>query len=654
MATLIARPADPSSSFALDAAADTFPKLLRRNAGMFGARIAFREKELGVWRPITWATYYRQAKAFGLGLRALGFQRQELLAIVGDNRPELFYAALGAQSVGGISYGMYQDSLAQQLTHLVDFSDAHYVFCEDQEQADKVLDMEARLPQVRRIIVEDWRGMWRYRHPNLTSFAEVLRLGRDLEASQPDLFDQLVNAGQPDDTAIFCQTSGTTALPKLAMLSHRHLLAQGLNFHSVEPHIGPKDEFVSYLPFAWIGEQMIAMTLHQLIGFVISFPEEPETAQRDFREISPHFTFAPARIYEALHTGVTVHMLDAGWLRQRVCAWALAVGGRVVDLRSHGAPVPYGVRLQHAVARHLVFRPVLDKIGFARMRVAWNGGSPLGPDYFTWFHSLGVNLKQIYGQTEIAGISCVHRDGRVHFWTMGFPIANTDLQITGEGEIISRSPSVFLGYYKNPEATSQALRGGWLYTGDYGTLDPTGDIIMFDRMSDVITLADGSKMSPWIIEAMLKFTPYIQEAMAVYAPDGGTLAAILNIDMRSVGKWAEDREIAYTSFADLSQKPEVLDLLHGIVRDVNRRLRPEWRVRRFVSLYKEFHPDDDELTRTRKLRRRFIAERYRSLIAAMCAGQTTFDAALLVHYEDGTTREVHTTLQIKDVETLER
>src|SRR5438874_185761 len=242
--------------------------------------------------------------------------------------------------------------------------------------------MEARLPQVRRIIVEDWRGMWRYRHPNLTSFAEVLRLGRDLEASQPDLFDQLVNAGQPDDTAIFCQTSGTTALPKLAMLSHRHLLAQGLNFHSVEPHIGPKDEFVSYLPFAWIGEQMIAMTLHQLIGFVISFPEEPETAQRDFREISPHFTFAPARIYEALHTG--------------------------------------------------------------------------------------------------------------------------------EGEIISRSPSVFLGYYKNPEATSQALRGGWLYTGDYGTLDPTGDIIMFDRMSDVITLADGSKMSPWIIEAMLKFTPYIQ------------------------------------------------------------------------------------------------------------------------------------------------
>lgn len=654
MATLAERPAQLAPSFALDGAADTFPKLLRRNAAMFGDRTAFREKELGVWRPITWGEYYRQARAFGLGLRALGLPRQHVLALVGDNRPELFYAALGAQSVGGITYGMYQDSLAEQLAHLVDFSDAQFVFCENQEQTDKVLELEARLPKVERIIVEDWRGMWRYRHPKLTSFAEVLRLGRDLDISQPELFDQLVNAGRTDDVAIFCQTSGTTALPKLAMLSHRQLLAQGMNFHSVEPHIGGGDEFVSYLPFAWIGEQMIATTLHQLIGFTVNFPEEPETAQRDFREISPHFTFAPARIYEALHTAVTVRMLDAGWLRQRVFAWALGLGGRVVDVRAEGAPVPWGLRFQHALARRLVFRPVLDKIGFVRMRVAWNGGSPLGPDYFRFFHSLGVNLKQIYGQTEIAGISCVHRDGRVHFWTMGAPIANTDLRITDEGEIISRSPSVFLGYYKNPEASAHALRGGWLYTGDYGTLDPTGDVIMFDRMSDVITLADGSKMSPWVIEAMLKFTPYIQEAMVVCAPDGRTLSAILNIDGRSVGKWAEDRGIAYTSYADLSQKPHVLELLQGIVGDVNHRLRPAWQVRRFVSLYKEFHPDDDELTRTRKLRRRFIAERYQQLIAAMSAGQAAFDATLLVHYEDGTTREVNTTLQIRDVEALER
>jgi len=648
-ATLLKRPVERPAATGPHPADETFPRLLRRNAERFGDRAAFREKEMGIWRPVTWREYARHAREFGLGLVALGFRRGQVLAIVGDNRPELFYAALGAQGAGGITYGMYQDSLREQLAQLVDFSDARFVFCEDQEQADKILDMEEQLPKVERIIVEDWRGMWQYRHPKLLRFAEVMRLGRELDVRDPGLFDELVDAGRSDDIAIFCQTSGTTALPKLAMLSHRNLIAQGLNFHATEPHISAGDEFVSYLPFAWIGEQMISTTLHLLVGFTVNFPEEPETAQRDFREIAPHFTFAPARIYEGLHTAVTVRVLDSGWLRRRVYDWALALGGRLVELRTQGTPVPLPLRWLRALAHWLVYRPVLDKIGFLRMRVAWNGGSPLGPDYFKFFHSLGINLKQIYGQTEIAGISCVHRDGRVHFWTMGYPIANTEVRITDAGEIISRSPSVFLGYYKNADATASALRDGWLFTGDYGTLDPTGDVIMFDRMSDVITLADGSRMSPWVIEAMLKFTPYVQEAMVVCSPDGTRLAAILNIEMRTTGKWAEDRGIAYTSYADLSQKPQVLDLLAGIVRDVNARLRPAWRLARFVSLYKEFHPDDDELTRTRKLRRRFIAERYRDLIRALGAGEPTFDARLLVRYEDGSTREVKTTLRIIDV-----
>jgi long-chain acyl-CoA synthetase len=385
------------------------------------------------------------------------------------------------------------------------------------------------------------------------------------------------------------------------------------------------------------------------VGFTVNFPEEPETAPRDFREISPQFTFAPARIYEGLHTVVTVRMLDSGWLRRRIFEWALGLGGRVVDLQAAGQAIPWRLAALRTLAHWLVYRPVLDKIGFLRMRVAWNGGSPLGPDYFRFFHSLGVNLKQIYGQTEIAGISCVHRDGHVHFWTMGYPIAHTEVRLTSEGEILSRSPSVFLGYHRNPDASQAALRDGWLHTGDYGTLDPTGDVIMFDRMSDVITLADGSKMSPWVVEAMLKFTPYIQEAMVTNCPGSATLVAVLNIDLRSVGKWAEDRGIAYTSYADLSQRPPVLDLLSGIVQEVNGRLRAEWRVRRFVSLYKEFHPDDDELTRTRKLRRHFITDRYQDLIRALCAGQRTFDATLHIRYEDGTTREVRTTLQLRDL-----
>ena len=639
----------PAAPFDLPRGRDTLPKILRHNADAYGDRTAFREKDLGIWQRISWRDYYDQARAFGLGLREVGFTRGDVLAIIGDNRPELFYAAMGAQAVGGRSYALYQDSLTDQLVQLLDFAEARFIFCEDQEQTDKILDAGELLPRVECIIVEDWRGMWRYRHPKLTSFAEVQRRGRERHGADHEVFDTLLDAGRAGDVAIFCQTSGTTALPKLAMLTHRNLIAQGISFHSVEPHIAPDDEFVSYLPFAWIGEQMLSTSLHQLIGFTVNFPEEPDTAQRDFREIAPHFTFAPARIYEGLHTAVTVRILDAGWLRRRVYDWALGVGGRIVERRAEGRAASWWQRVQRWIAHWVVYRPLLDKIGFTKMRVAWNGGSPLGPDYFKFFHSLGVNLKQIYGQTEMAGISCVHRDGAVHFWTMGYPIASTELRVSDVGEIISRSPALFQGYYKNPEATAKTLREGWLYSGDYGTLDPTGDVIMFDRMSDVITLADGTRMSPWVVEAMLKFTPYIQEAMVVSAPDGTALAAILNMEMRSVGKWAEDRSIAYTSYADLSQKPQVLDLLEGIVRDVNTRVRPEWRLRRFLSLYKEFHPDDDELTRTRKLRRGFINERYRDLIAALTSGATSYGAVFTVRYEDGRTAQVRTTMQIHDV-----
>jgi len=646
---VLERPHTQPAPAGLPRGLDTLPKRLRRNAERFGDRVAFREKDLGIWRRISWRQYFESARDFGLGLQTLGFQRGEVLAIVGDNRPELYYAAMGAQAVGGVSYGLYQDSLTEQLAQLIDFSEARFVFCEDQEQTDKILEARELLPRLEAVIVEDWRGMWRYRHPKLISFEEVLRRGADRHRGDPQRFDTEIDQGQPADIAIFCQTSGTTALPKLAMLSHANLIGQGMNFHAVEPHISPGDEFVSYLPFAWIGEQMLSVSLHQLVGFTVSFPEEPETAQRDFREIAPHFTFAPARIYEGLHTAVTVRIMDAGWLRRRIYDWGLGVGGRVVERRAEGKPVPWWLRAQRWLARWLVYRPLLDKIGFSRLRVAWNGGSPLGPDYFKFFHSLGTNLKQIYGQTEMAGISCVHRDGAVHFWTMGYPIANTEIKVTEDGEIVSRSPALFQGYFRNPEATARALRDGWLYSGDYGALDPSGDVIMFDRMSDVLVLADGTRMSPWVVEAMLKFTPYIQEAMVVLGPDGRTLAAILNIEMRSVGKWAEDRGIAYTSYADLSQKPQVLDLLQGIVDDVNGRLRPEWRLRRFLSLYKEFHPDDDELTRTRKLRRGFIQERYRDLIAALCSGQPYYDAVFTIRYEDGRTGEVRTRLLMRDL-----
>lgn len=647
MSAVLERPTrTPEAREASLRALDTFPKRLLHNAERFGDRVAFREKEFGIWQEITWRQYLEHVQACTGGLLALGMRRGDVVALVGDNRPELYYLAMATQALGGVSCGMYQDTLAEQLAELVDFADARFVFCEDQEQVDKILAMEDRLPKVERVVVDDWRGMWRYHHAKLVRFSELEDLGREFLTREPDRFLQEVAQGRGDDVAIFCLTSGTTSLPKLAMLSHRNLLAQGENFLAVEPHMSSQDEFVSFLPFAWIGEQMISYTLHQLVGFTVNFPEEPETAQRDLREIGPHFMFAPARIYEGVHSAVTVRMLDAGPVRRRVYEAAMGVAGRVVDAQAAGKPVPGWLRALWWLGYWIVYRPLLDKVGLVRMRVAWNGGASLGPDYFRFFRGLGLNLKQIYGQTEIAGISCVHRDGQVRFWTMGSPIANTELRITEDGEIISRSPSVFLGYYKNPDATRRALRDGWLYSGDTGVLDPSGDIILFDRSEDIITLQDGTRVPPRVIEDMLKFTPYVQHAM-VLGEGRPYLAAILNVDFQNVGKWAEDRGIAYTSYMDLSQKPQVLELLEGLVRETNARLQPGWRVRALVSLYKEFHPDDDELTRTRKLRRRHILERYRDLVEAVYAGADRFRATVTVRYEDGRVATLHPTLEIR-------
>lgn len=646
--TVLERPAVPSPEEVQESlrALDTFPKRLVYNAERFGDRVAFREKELGIWQEITWREYLEHVRACAGGLLALGMRRGDVVVLVGDNRPELYYLAMAVQALGGVSCAMYQDTLADQLAELVDFADARFVFCEDQEQTDKILSMEGRLPRVERIVVDDWRGMWHYQHPKLLRFSELETLGRGYLSHHPDRFLQEVAQGRGEDVAIFCLTSGTTSLPKLAMLSHRNLLAQGENFLAVEPYVTERDQFLSFLPFAWIGEQMISFTLHQLVGFTVNFPEEPETAQRDLREIGPQFMFAPARIYEGIHSAVAVRMLDAGPVRRRIYEAALSVAGRVVDLEVEGKPVPTWLRLLWKLCRWTVYRPLLDKVGLVRMRVAWNGGASLGPDYFRFFRGLGLNLKQIYGQTEVAGISCVHRDGQVRFWTMGAPIANTEIRVTDEQEIITRSPSVFLGYYKNPEATRKALRDGWLYSGDTGVLDPSGDIILFDRSDDIITLQDGTRVPPRVLEDTLKFTPYIQQAM-VLADGRPYLAAILNIDFQNVGKWAEDRGIAYTSYMDLSQRPEVLDLLERLVREANARLKKEWRVRAFVSLYKEFHPDDDELTRTRKLRRRHILQRYGDLVEAIYAGAESLQVTVTVRYEDGRVATLHPVLQIR-------
>ncbi|MFN3477475.1 MAG: AMP-binding protein, partial [Candidatus Methylomirabilales bacterium] len=488
----------------------TIPKLLIRTAQKYGDRkVAMREKEYGIWRPITWRVYLERVKLLALGFIALGLERGNKVAMIGDNRPEGLFAEMAALSVGGIAVWLFQDSLIDEVQYIVDHSDAKFLVCEGQEEVDKALSIKDRCPKLQRIIWDDPKGMRHYHDPILISFKEVQRLGRELEEREPGLFEAMVKKGHGDDVCLLFYTSGTTALPKGALLTHYNMLKMGQNLMRVDP-CDESDDFVSFLPFAWIGEQMMSISCGLLAGFTINFPEEPETVLHDLREIGPQVIFSSARLYEQMVRSVQVKYLDAPFLKRKAYEAALAIGHRLADARFAKKKIPWWWKGLGVLADLCVLQKLRDHLGLSRIRNAYTGGAAIGPDHFRFFHAIGVNLKQIYGQTEIAGISCVHRDGQVRFWTMGAPIANTEIRITDQQEIVSRSPSVFLGYYKNPEATQEALRDGWLYSGDTGVLDPSGDIILFDRSGDIITLQDGTRIPPRVIEDMLKFTPYVQ------------------------------------------------------------------------------------------------------------------------------------------------
>jgi len=485
-----------------------------------------------------------------------------------------------------------------------------------------------------------------YDDPCLLGLAELRRLGRELDARAPGAFERMVAGGHGDDVALLFYTSGTTAQPKGALLTHRNMLKMGQNMLAVDP-CGEGDDFVSFLPFSWIGEQMMSISCGLQAGFTINFPEDPDTVQRDIREIAPQVLFSPPRIYEQMVRTVQVKVLDAPGIKRKAYDWALGVGGRFVDLAFAGQPVPAILRLKRNLADLLVLRKLRDHLGLAGIRRAYTGGAALGPDHLRFFHSIGVNLKQIYGQTEIAGISVTHRDGDVRYDTVGLPIPETEVRIAPDGEILSRSPCVFKGYYKNPEATAETLRDGWLHSGDIGFIDDQGHLVVFDRRKDVMTLADGSRFAPQFLETRLKFSPYIKDAWIV-GDKRPFVSAVVCIDAGVVGKWAEDNHIPYTSYPELSQKPEVLELVREAVLHVNRSLPRAARVRRFVNLHKEFDADDEELTRTRKLRRSFLEERYQEIVDGLCSDTREIHLETTVTYEDGRTSVSKHTLRVMD------
>ena len=625
----------------------TFPQLLAALARRDPGRVALREKRYGIWQPLTWAEYERRVRRFAHGLAALGFRRGEVLAILGDNRPEWVIAELASQALGGMSVGLYPDGVVDEVHHVVDHAQVRFVVAEDQEQVDKLIALrgEGRLATVEKIVFYDPHGLEHYDLDVLVEFTAVETLGDQLEQERPGWLDGEIAQGAAGDTAVLCTTSGTTGKPKLAMLSHANLLSMGSSLMALDP-IRRNDEFLSFLPLAWIGEQMIALACSLQAGFALSFPESAATMRNDLREIGPRVMFSPPRIWESLVSSVQVRLSDAGWLKRSVFALGYAIGERAADRRLRGQRPGPLLGLAHLVADWAALRPVRNQLGLVRLRRAYTGGAPLGPDVFRFFHAIGVNLKQIYGQTEICGIAVVHRDGDVRFNTVGLAIPGTDLRIGGGGEIVLRSPAVFGGYYRNEEATAESLRDGWLHTGDAGYLEDDGHLVVIDRAKDVMEAEDGSLFSPAFIENKLKFSQYVQEAVVFGGGDRPYVTAMVSIDMETTGTWAEREHISYTTYTDLAQKPEAYELIGRAVARANADLPEAVRVRRFVLLHKQLDADDEELTRTRKVRRRTINERYGSIIEALYSDADAVTVTSVVTYQDGTSTQREIVLRI--------
>jgi long-chain acyl-CoA synthetase len=626
----------------------TIPKLFYQQAARYGKdRVAMREKEFGIWLPITWQDYLDNVKYLALGLISLGLEEGDKVAMIGDNRPEGLWAEMAALCARGIGVWLFQDCLIDEVKYIIDHSDTKFLFGEGQEEVDKAISIFNECPRLKKIIWDDPKGMRNYNEDYLISLKEAQQLGRELEKERPELFEELINKGQGQEVALLFYTSGTTALPKGALLSHHNMLTMGQHLMAVDPCLDT-DDYVSYLPFAWIGEQMMSISCGLQIGYTLNFPEEPETAQENIREIGPHVMFAPPRMYEQMTRSVQVKYLDSTWIKRKFYEFSTYVGYKVANLKFEKKPVPWYWKFLEWLASISVQKKLKDHLGLSRVRNAYTGGAAMGPDHFRFFHALGVNLKQIYGQTEVAGISVVHRNGDIKFDTVGHPIPGTEVKIAEDGEILTRSPSVFLGYYKNPEATKKTLRDGWLYSGDKGFIDDDGHLVVFDRTKDVFTLKDGKPFAPQYLETRLKFSPYIKDSWVI-GDRRDYITAVLCIDYSVVGNWADEQKLNYTSYQELSQMNEVYDLVEKQIRLANKDLPDLAKVVKFTNLYKEFDADDDELTRTRKLRRAFVEKRYEDILAALYSDHDVVHVDTTIKYEDGREAHIKTDLQIRTV-----
>jgi long-chain acyl-CoA synthetase len=646
-----------SQSFAVDAGPlDTLPKVLLRNAAQYADRPAMRHKDYGIWQTWSWQELCDEVRAFAVGLRKIGLERGDAVSIIGDNRPRLYAAIAAVQSLGGIPVPVYQDAVAEEMAYVLEHAEVRFAVVGDQEQVDKIISITDRLQKLERIVYDEERGLATYDPARLHSFKHVQGLGREEMRTNPGAeawwLAEIAN-GNAADVSVMLYTSGTTGRPKGVMLTYHNITVSAENGNKFDG-FGPDDLLLAYLPMAWVGDHIFSYAQAYMGAMCVCCPESPETVVEDRREIGPTYFFAPPRVFENLLTQVMVRMEDAGWLKKRMFHHFLAVARRSGEQILDGRPVALHDRLLYRLGDALVYAPLRNRMGFSRTRVAYTAGEAIGPELFRFYRSLGVNLKQLYGQTEASVYITMQPDGEVYPDTVGRPAPDVEIKIADSGEVMFKSPGVFLKYYKNEAATNQTKTpDGWVHTGDAGFFDQRGHLKIIDRAKDVGRLNGGALIAPKYLENRIKFFPEVREAVA-FGQQRDFVTMFINIDPISVGNWAERNNVSYASYQELTRHPRVEEIVARRVDELNEALSKEpqmagSQIRRFLILPKELDADDGELTRTLKVRRSFIAERYGPLITALYDGAKECHLSIEVTFEDGRKGKIEGEVRILDM-----
>ncbi len=643
-------------SSAASNALDTFPKLLIHNAQRFADRPAVREKEFGIWQTWTWSEVKQEVLSFAAGLDVLGFSPGDKMAIIGRNRPRLYWGITATQCLGGIPVPVYADSVADEMEYVLNHAEVRFVLAEDQEQVDKVLEVGDRLDRLDQIIYDDTRGLRDYDKTKLHDFTDIQKLGREALAKDPGMLDQRIAAGKGSDIGIFLYTSGTTGKPKGVVLTNDNIIITSRN--SVEfDHLTEQEETLSYLPLAWVGDHIFSHGQAYVAGFCINCPESEETVSTDLREIGPTYYFAPPRVFEGLLTQVMIRMEDASAMKQKLFHYFMKVAREVGIKILDGKSVSTFDRFKYWLGNLLIYAPLKNTMGFSRITLAYTAGEAIGPEIFDFYRSLGINIKQLYGQTEAAVFITLQPDGEVYADTVGVPAPGVEIKITDNGEVIYRGPGVFESYYKNEQATRETKnQEGWVMTGDAGYFDDNGHLKIIDRAKDVGRLNDGSMFAPKYLENKLKFFPHIKEVVT-FGNERDFVTAFINIDLDAVGNWAERNNIPYASYQELASRPEVYKMMEESIQQTNADLATDTKmsgsqIHRFLILHKELDPDDGEMTRTRKVRRSTIFDKYGVLVNALYDGSTHQHIRTEVTFEDGRTGAIEADIKIMDVKTF--